>query len=209
MIQLRDEVVEDILIDITHCKLLLGILANLGNPGATGLDIVLTDALYGSLVDFFETIVVENQLVGPCPLVFAVVVVDLIETAEYLMDALNRPVLDILEQALLLAGRQQQTREVVPLSQSDFTYRLAQPITLDGTLQDGTHIDAQGDIVVFDTLLQRRGVDDILLEVVRRDVVATSLTQVFQYLLTLDNLTHLLREEAARLSRLGHFLISR
>jgi len=58
------------------------------------------------------------------------------------------------------------------------------------TLEDGTHIDAQGDIIVFDTLPEGRGVDDILLEVVRGHVITTSLTQRLQNFLTLHNLSY-------------------
>ena len=63
---------------------------------------------------------------------------------------------------------------------------LLEPLQL--TLHHGTHIDAQGDIVILDTLLQRRGVDDVLLEVIRRDVLATGFLQLLQNLLTLLNL---------------------
>ena len=47
MIKFRDKVIEDILLDITHLKFLLGILADFSNPGTTGTDIVLTNALHG------------------------------------------------------------------------------------------------------------------------------------------------------------------
>lgn len=59
-----------------------------------------------------------------------------------------------------------------------------------GALQDRPHIDTQGDVVVFDALLERRGIDDILVIVVRGDVVAGGLAEVFQDAFATQNLSH-------------------
>ena len=59
MIEFRDKVIVYFLLYIAHGKLLLGILAYLGYPGTTSFDIVLTDALYGSVCQLIEAIVVE------------------------------------------------------------------------------------------------------------------------------------------------------
>ena len=49
MVELREEVVKHLLFHIAHGKLLLGILPDFGYPGATGMHIVLTNALYVSI----------------------------------------------------------------------------------------------------------------------------------------------------------------
>ena len=55
-------------------------------------------------------------------------------------------------------------------------------------LEYGSHVDAQCDVVVFDALAQTAGVDDVLVVVVRRDVVAACLSQILKYLLSPENL---------------------
>ena len=154
MVELGDEVVEDFLLDVTHLEFLLGILADFGYPGTTGADIVLTDALHGLLRQFVNLVIVENHLVGPCPLVFTVVAVDVVETIQHLLNALDASTLDIVDEPLFLTGRQQQSREVVPFTFAHGGGRLAEESFLDGTLQHGTHIDAEGDVVILDALAQ-------------------------------------------------------
>ena len=116
--------------------------------------------------------------------------IDFVEAVQYFLNALNGAVLDIVNQALFFAGRQQQTRKVVPIALADGRCWFAQPSALDGSLQHSTHIDAQGNVVILDALLQRRSIDDILLEVIAGHIVATCLTQILQNLLTLNNLAY-------------------
>ena len=63
MVELRDKVVVNLLLYIAHSKLLVGILAYHSNPCTTGSDIVITDALNGSIRELVDTIVVEYQLI--------------------------------------------------------------------------------------------------------------------------------------------------
>ena len=56
MIQLREEVIQYLLLYVTHLEFFLGILANLGNPGTTSLHIILADTLTGSLINLCEMI---------------------------------------------------------------------------------------------------------------------------------------------------------
>ena len=106
------------------------------------------------------------------------------------MDALQCAALYIVDESLLLAGRQQQTAQVNPVAFTHCRRGLAQPSALHGTLQHGTHVDTQGNVVILDTLAQRRGVDDVFVVVIRRHVVAASLAQRLQDLLTLNNLSN-------------------
>ena len=120
--------------DITHFEFLLGILANLGNPGTAGLDIVLTDMLNSLVRQVVKSIVVKDELVSPCPLIDTVVVVNLVEASKHIGNTLDIAVLDVADESLFLAVRQQQTAEVVPTAQTSSRSRTSQPSALDGAL---------------------------------------------------------------------------
>ena len=109
----------------------------------------------GSLVEFFQLVVVEDELIAPCPAVVAVVVVDFLESAEHVLYVLQSAVEDIVGETLLFAFRQQQAGKVNPSAFSNFCLRHTEESLLDGTLQHGTHIDAEGDVVVFQAFPQR------------------------------------------------------
>ena len=103
VVEFGEEVFVNVLFYVAHLEFFFGILADLGNPGAAGSDVVLTNALTGGLVEFFELVVVHDHLVASCPAIIAVVVVNLNKTVEYIVDIVDVAILDILNQALLLA----------------------------------------------------------------------------------------------------------
>ena len=135
-------------------------------------------------------VVVQNHLVAPCPAVVGIVVVDVGKAVEHLLDVVNGPRLDVTDQPLLLTLGQQQTTEVYPFTLANGAHGLADITFLLGTLQHGTHVDTEGNVVVLQTLLQRRGIDDILVEVIGRHVVARSLAKGFQDLDALHDFTY-------------------
>ena len=124
------------------------------------------DTLTGSLIQLVKMVVVQNHLVAPCPTVVRITVVDVREAVEYLLDIVDNTALDILNQAQLLTLGQQQTTQVIPLTLTYGTDRPADIPFLLSAFQHSTHIDTQGDIVILQALLQRRGVDHILMEVI-------------------------------------------
>ena len=103
VVEFGEEVFVNVLFDVAHLEFFFGILADLGNPGTAGSDVVLTNALTGGLVEFSELLVVQNHLVAPCPAIIAVVVVNLNKAVEYIVDIVDVAILDILNQALFLA----------------------------------------------------------------------------------------------------------
>lgn len=131
------------------------------------------------------------MVIGPCPLVFAIVVVDVGETLLYGIDGVEGTALDVVDQPLLLRGRQKQSREVVPVAKANLGRRWRKRrVTLELALEHGTHVDAKGNVVVFDALLKRRGIDDVFMEIIARHVFTRCITQVFQNLLALDDFSH-------------------
>ena len=68
-------------------------------------------------------------------------------------------------------------------------------VKLQHSLQYGAHVDAQGDVVVLDALVEGGRRDDILVIEILRNIVARHLTQVLQYLLALQDLAHGVRGE--------------
>ena len=148
------------------------------------------DTLTGSFIQCVKMVVVQNHLVAPRPTIVRIAVVDIREAVEHLLDIVDHTILDILNQSLFLALRQQQATQVHPLALTDSANGPADIPFLLSTLQHSTHIDTQGDIVILQTLLQRRGIDHILMEIIGRYVITGGMTQVFQDLDTLHNLTH-------------------
>ena len=146
--------------------------------------------LDGGIVEFFQLIVVENQLIAPCPAVVAVVLVDFVETAEHLLNVVDVAFHNVVGQPLLFALRQQQSGKVQPASHAYGGLGLAEETFLHGTLQHGTHIDAQGYIVVFQSLAKRRGIDNVFVEIIGRDIVAAGLTEILENLAPLEDFTH-------------------
>ena len=109
MVKFRDEVVEDILFYVAHSKLLLCVLAYFGNPRTTCHNVVLADAFHSLAVEFLNVIVVHDELVGPSPLIFAVVVVDVVEAVQYVLYAFNSSALDVVEESQFLALWQEES----------------------------------------------------------------------------------------------------
>ena len=117
-------------------------------------------------------------------------VVDVLEAVEHLLDILYRAVLDVVYEPQFLALGQKQSAEIVPLTLADLRLRIAKEAFLLSTFQHSTHIDAQGDVVVFQTLAQAGGVNDILVEVICGHIVARSTTQCLQDIYALQNFSH-------------------
>ena len=76
MVELRDEVVEHLLVHVAHPVLFLRVLSYLGNPRPARGHVVAPDALGTVGVEFLQTVIVQDEAVCPRPLVFAVMVVD-------------------------------------------------------------------------------------------------------------------------------------
>ena len=87
-------------------------------------------------------------------------------------------------------GWQATAGTLLPTAHTNSCLGFTEESFLNGTLQHGAHIDAQGNIIVFQTFLQRRGVDDIFMEIVGRNIVATGLTEILQNFLAFQNLTY-------------------
>ena len=155
MVEFLEEVIEDILLHVTHGVFLLRILTDLGNPRTTGLDIVLMDSGHILLRDLLKPIVVQDHLVRPRPAVLTVVVVDLHETVKQLLDIIDVTALDVPYDTQLLTLWQEQSTEVCPTPLAHNALRTSEEALLLGTLQHGTHIDPQGDVVILQTLPQR------------------------------------------------------
>ena len=102
MVEFREEVLIYLQLHVAHLVFLLGILANLSNPGTTGSDIILTDTLTGGLVEFLQLILVQNHLIAPCPTVVAIVIMNLHKAIEHLLDIVDGAILDIVNQSLFL-----------------------------------------------------------------------------------------------------------
>ena len=141
------------------------------------------------LCDLLKPIVIENHLIRPRPTVFTVVIIDFRKAVEQLLDVVNITVVDITDETHLLTLRHQQTTEIRPSTLTYGTLGPSEEAFLLGTLQHGTHIDTQGNIIVLQTLTQGRGIDHILMEIIRRDIITGSLTQGLQHLDTLHDLT--------------------
>ena len=97
-------------------------------------------------------VVVENHLITPSPTVFAVVIVDLGETIEHLLDIVDITRLDVRDQTLFLALGQEKSAEINPTSLTCSIHGFADVALFLGTLQHGSHIDTQGDIIILQTL---------------------------------------------------------
>ena len=109
LVQTVDEVSVNLFLHIAHGILLLGILLDFRNPGTACLDVVLVDAvgiLQGNLGD---VVVVADHLVGPCPLIFAIVGINLLEAADELLDGFYGAILQVSDDALFLANRTQES----------------------------------------------------------------------------------------------------
>ena len=149
--------------------------------------------LQGNLGD---VVVVADHLVGPCPLVFAIVGINLLEAADELLDGFDGSILQVGDDAVFLAYRQEESGEVIPVAGTYLRGRRGDGrIALQYSLQHGTHVDAQGDIVVFDALVERCGWDDVFVVEILRNVVARHLAQVLQYLLALQDFAYGERRE--------------
>ena len=135
-------------------------------------------------------IIVQNQLITPSPTVVTIVIVDFLETSKYLLDILYGTLLYLINQTLFLALRQQQSTEVRPSALTYFRFRIAEEALFLSTLQDGTHVDTQCDIIVFQAFIQGRGIDNILVEVIGRHIITRCTTQSLQDLNTLNNLAY-------------------
>ena len=107
VIEFCDEIIEYRLFYIAHGKLFLGILTNLCHPCTTCADIVFADAGQVAIAQFVESIVVENETIGPGPLVLALVVVDIDKAVENLFDTFNVAILDIINKSFLFADGQE------------------------------------------------------------------------------------------------------
>ena len=118
------------------------------------------------LSNLLQSVIVEDHLIRPCPTIITIVVVDLNKTVEQLLDVIDISVLDVTDNTQLLTLRQQQTAKICPTAFTDKTLRTPEEALLLCTLQHSTHIDAQSDIIVFQSFTKRRGIDDILMEVV-------------------------------------------
>ena len=142
------------------------------------------------LRDLLQTVIVEDHLIRPCPTVVAVVVVDLHETVEQLLDVLDVAVLHVTHDAQFLTLRQQQSAKIRPATFAHETLRTPEEALLLGTLQHGTHIDTQRDIVILQSFAERRGIDHVFVEVIGRHVVARGIAQGLQHLDAFHDLTH-------------------
>ena len=97
--------------------------------------------LNGCLIELFQLVVVENELIAPSPAVVAIVVVDFIEAAEHVLNVLQSPVKNIVSQTLLFTFGEQKTGKVNPTAFAHFRLGHSQESFLDGALQHGTHIN--------------------------------------------------------------------
>ena len=87
-----------------------------------------------------KPIVVENHLVGPSPLILPIVAVDFLEAVDDGLNGLERTVLDIVNQAGLLALGQQKSGEVDPVALAYFRGGHSEVAMFLGALQDGSHV---------------------------------------------------------------------
>ena len=155
MIELLEEVIEHILLHVAHGILFLRIFPDLGNPRTTGLDIVLMDSDHILLRDLLKPIVVQDHLIRPRPAVLTVVVVDLHKAVEQLLDVINVATLDITHNPEFLTLWQEQSAEVCLSALAHNALRASEESLLLGTLQHGTHIDPQSDVIILQPLSQR------------------------------------------------------
>ena len=109
VVELLHKVMIDLFFHIAHGELLVGILADFGNPCAAGFDVVLTDVQDGILVEFLQLVLVENELIAPCPAIVAVVVVDFVKAAEHLLNVVDVSFDNVGSKPFFLAFRQQKT----------------------------------------------------------------------------------------------------
>ena len=93
-------------------------------------------------------------------------IINLHKAVEQLLNVIDVAILDVTDNTQLLTLWQEQTTQICPTAFTDKTLRTSEEALLLSTLQHGTHIDAQGNIIVFQSLAKRRGIDDILMEVV-------------------------------------------
>ncbi len=126
-------------------------------PGAACPDIVFVYAVGIFQRNLRDAVVIADHSVGPCPLIFAIVGIDFLEALEQLLDGLDVAFLHILNDALFLSlpaagvlrGHPSRPRRSWRGRRGDGR------VALQHSLQHGTHVDAQGDIVVFDALVER------------------------------------------------------
>ena len=78
-------------------------------------------------------------------------VVDVSKTVQYLLNIVQCAFLDVVDKTRLLALRHQQTTQVHPPALTHGTGRTTEEALLLGTLQDCTHIDAQGNVIILKT----------------------------------------------------------
>ena len=59
-----------------------------------------------------------------------------------------------------------------------------------GSFQYCPHINTEGNIIIFYTLSQARGVNGVFVEIITRHIVATSLTKIFKDKLAAKDLAY-------------------
>lgn len=116
MVELGDEVLKNLRVHVAHFVFFLSIFAYLRDPCAAGLDIILSNCCHVLRSELLQVIIVEDQAVGPCPLILAVMVVDVLETVEDIVDGVKAAVFDVTDDTLLLAVGEQESGEIVPVA---------------------------------------------------------------------------------------------
>ena len=83
-----DEVIKYMLFDVSHGVFFLGIFTDFRDPSTSGMYVILMNSLNICISNLCKVIVVENQLISPCPLIFAIIAINLFETVCYFLNSI-------------------------------------------------------------------------------------------------------------------------
>ncbi len=133
-----------------------------------------------------HTVVFADEAVAPCPAVFHIVAVSLLKLVDEVVDGGYLATLHLVDHAQLLRQRNQHAAQVTPFALSDVRCRHAQDVAL----ENRTDVYTQGDVIVFDALLQRRRLYVVVLIDVGLHVFARHLKQTLQRALRRHDASH-------------------
>ena len=82
--------------NVSHGIFFLGILAYFGNPCATCLYVIVVDLFGCGFGNFVHVVVIAYHVIGPRPLIVAIMAVDFLKSVDDVLNRLNISLLDVV-----------------------------------------------------------------------------------------------------------------